>query len=619
MEKTLTRFAALVALTITLSFPAITFVVGFQYVRATLESEAEINARLATAIVNADPEHWKFQSNRLDELLARRPTDRVPEIRRIVDVEGREVFASVEELGEPTLMRRSALRDSGRVVGYLEVHRSLRSLIGQTALFGVLGLILAFVVAFAVRTLPLRALRTTLEQLLAEQQNVQSLQLARQAAEMTAKLQSQFLANMSHEIRTPMNGVLGMTELLMETELTLRQRRFADAIRRSGDALLKIVNDILDFSKIEAGKMELEKTDFDLRELVEDVAELVAERAQSKGVELICKIPPGLPQVFVGDPGRIRQVLVNLVNNGIKFTEVGHVLVELDCVEPVVAPAGNGDGSSIVPDTEAAAPPRSRVRFRVTDTGIGIAPQIAAKLFQPFVQADVSTTRKYGGTGLGLAISQQLIAMMGGVIVLESAVGEGSTFSFELDLETLPARSAEPAVELAGQRVLVVEDNAINRSILHEHVIGCRRRRGPGDAGGGRGPRRALRRGAGRPQDAPHGRHGADPADPREHGARRARGGDADVVVVAGRDDGCPIGRRFGVCDQADPAGRAVPDDRRCRRPPQQEPARTAAGGRDASRCFAAGAGPPCGRQPGEPGAGAGDAAAHRLHRRRGG
>ena len=452
MEKTLSRFAAVVALIIVVSFPAVTFTVGFQYLRGTLESEAEINGRIATSFVNADPEHWQFQSNRLEELLTRRPTDGVKEVRRIVDLDGREVAGSTDVLGTPLAVRTFAIRDSGRVVAHFEVYRSLRSLIAYTALSALLGLVLAVAVGLAVRALPMKALRVTLEQLLAERELAHGQMLARQAAEVTAKLQSEFLANMSHEIRTPMNGVLGMTELLLETELNDRQRRFADAIRRSGDSLLKIVNDILDFSKIDAGKLEMEKTDFDLRELVEDVAELVAERAQAKGVEVICKIPPTIPPVFVGDPCRLRQVLANLVNNAIKFTEQGHVLIHLDC-------------------TETPAPSSCRVIFRVTDTGVGICPEVAARLFQPFVQADVSTTRKYGGTGLGLAISQQLVSLMGGVIRLQSAIGEGSTFSFELLFDTSPARtSGLPAANLEGLSVLVVEDNLINTAILNEHL-----------------------------------------------------------------------------------------------------------------------------------------------------
>ena len=452
MEKTISRMAALVAAVIVLAFAAISFTVGYQYLRGTLETEAEINGRIATGFVNADPVHWRFQFNRLDELLTRRPVDRAAEVRRIVELDGTVIAASADELDSPVMVRRFGIRDSGRVVAWFEIHRSARPLIILTSLATLLGLLLAVAVAVVLRMLPLRALRATVEQLLAEREHAHALELARQSAEVTTKLQSEFLANMSHEIRTPMNGVLGMTELLLETELTDRQRRFADAIRRSGDSLLKIVNDILDFSKIEAGKLELEQTDFDLRELVEDVAELVADRAQSKGVEVICRMPAAMPSMFLGDPGRLRQVLTNLVNNGIKFTERGHVLIQLDC-----APL----------ETSAAC----RIGFQVTDTGIGIAPQVAARLFQPFVQADLSTTRKYGGTGLGLAISKQLVELMGGTIALQSAPGEGSTFRFDLLLGASQARtSALPVANLAGLRALVVEDNPVNRAILHEHV-----------------------------------------------------------------------------------------------------------------------------------------------------
>ena len=440
--RRLRRGALGLALLIALAPPVLQAYFGAQAIREALRIQGENMADDLSVLAGIKPETWRHERNALAALLEVSVKRKAIDGALLRDSHGSEIVVAGAPLNGVLFVRELPVLDSGVQVATLVVHRSSTMFSASVLQAALIGVLLGLATWWLVARVVLARLESTVAQL----------QRARVEAERAGRARTAFLATMSHEIRTPMNGVIGMTSLLLVTPLESAQRHYVDVIRSSGDALLTVINDILEFTKIESADVALEPQRFQAETVADDVLALLAPMANAKHLELACRAVPGVPEWVEADATRLRQVLVNIVANAIKFTEQGEVVVSVDCPAP------------------------GRLRYAVSDTGIGMSAEQMALVFDPFVQADVSTTRRFGGTGLGLAISRRLARLMGGDVGVRSALGQGSTFEIEIAAAAVdaPATPAPTAAldSLLGLRVLLVDDNRTNLEIVQTLVRG---------------------------------------------------------------------------------------------------------------------------------------------------
>ena len=434
--------ALLLALLITLSLPATRLFFDARTRMAALTVQAEGVADDLSIQASANPERWIYERNALLATLVNLRTRSGAQAVLLLDARGREIASAGEWLDARWLQHEATVLDSGVPAATLRVQGALAPTLVTAAWLVPISAALGAATWWLLASVALGSLSRA----------VAGLQSARAEAERAGRARTTFLATMSHEIRTPMNGVLGMTSLLLESPLNKVQRHYVEVIRSSGDSLLTVINDILEFSKVESGKLLLEPLPFQPETLADDVLTLLGPTAASKNLDLMCKVQPGVAPWMLADATRLRQVLLNVVGNALKFTDTGEVLVTIEC------------------------PTDGRLRYSVRDTGIGMTQAQIDAVFEPFAQADASTTRRFGGTGLGLAISRRLAAAMGGAINVRAEPGSGSTFVIEIDCSrtAAPAHAAPPANldSLLGLRVLLVDDNATNLEIVSTLAIG---------------------------------------------------------------------------------------------------------------------------------------------------